>query len=112
MTLLEQVKLLLGITGYEKDALLAVLCENVTVQVQTYCRITEVSNTGLQGLMADMVVTRYRARGYGQEAAPKVLSGLSEGDVSFTYKITQYDTTGDLTGAEKSALSSYRKLWP
>ena len=46
MTLLEQVKLLLGITGYEKDALLAVLCENVTVQVQTYCRITEVSNTG------------------------------------------------------------------
>jgi hypothetical protein len=62
--------------------------------------------------MADMVVNRYRARGYGQEAAPKTLSGLKEGDVSFTYKTVQYDTAGELTDAEKKALSQYRKLWP
>lgn len=112
MTLLEQAKVLLGISGADKDALLNLLCNSVTAQVKTYCRISDVSDAGLQGLMADMVVTRYRARGYGQETAPKILSGLSEGDVSFTYKTTQYDTTGELTDAEKKALSQYRKLWP
>jgi hypothetical protein len=112
MKLLEQVKLLLGISGTDKDTLLTLLCDNVTAQVKTYCRISDVSDAGLQGIMADIVVTRYRARGYGQEATPKVLSGLSEGDVSFTYKAAQYETTGELTDAEKKALAQYRKLWP
>lgn len=112
MTLLEQIKTLLGITNTDKDSLLALLCGNVTAQVKTYCRLSDVSDTGLQGIMADMVVTRYRARGYGQEAAPEVLSGLSEGDVSVTFKPVQYDATGNLTDAEKTALSQYRKLWP
>lgn len=111
MTLLEQVKTLLGITGTDKDALLELLCGNVTAQVKTYCHVADVSDSGLQGLMADMIVNRYRARGYGQEAAPKTLSELKEGDVSFTYKTVQYDTTGELTDAEKKALSQYRKLW-
>lgn len=111
MTLLEQVKLLLGIIGTDKDALLGLLCDNMMAQVKTYCRLSNVSDVGLQGLMADMAVTRYRARGYGQEAAPKVLSGLSEGDVSFTYKTVQYDTAGELADTEKKALSQYRKLW-
>jgi hypothetical protein len=111
MTLLEQVKLLLGITGGSKDTLLALLCDNVTAQVKTYCRISDVTNEGLQGIMADTVVNRYRARVYGREAAPKVLSGISEGDVSFTYKTMQYDMTGELTDTEKKALSQYRKLW-
>jgi len=111
MTLLEQVKLLLGITDTDKDSLLGLLCDTVTAQVKAYCRLSDVTDAGLQGLMADMVVNRYRARGYGQEAVPKILSGLSEGDVSFTYKTTQYDTAGELTDAEKKALSQYRKLW-
>lgn len=112
MELVEQVKTLLGVTGTDKDALLGLLCDTVTAQVKTYCRRSDVTDAGLQGLMADITVTRYRARGYGQEAAPKVLSGLSEGDVSLTYKTTQYDTTGELTDAEKKALAQYRKLWP
>lgn len=112
MELLEQVKLLLGISGTGKDALLGLLCDSVAAQVKAYCRLSDVSDAGLQGILADMAITRYRARGYGQEAAPKVLSGLSEGDVSFTYKTVQYDATGELTDAEKSVLSSYRKLWP
>lgn len=112
MTLLEQVKTLLGITTEDKDALLTLLCGTVTAQVKKHCRISDVSDPGLQGLMTDMVVNRYRARGYGQAAAPKVLSELKEGDVSFTYKTVQYDTAGELTDVEKKALSQYRKLWP
>jgi hypothetical protein len=112
MTLLEQVKALLGITGTDKDALLNLLCGSVTAQVKTYCRISDVSDAGLQGLIADMTVTRYRARGYGKESTPKMLSKLTEGDVSFTFEAVQYDTTGELTDAEKKALCPYRKLWP
>ncbi len=111
MTLLEQVKVLLGVTGTDKDALLSLLCDTVTKQVKSYCRVSDVTDTGLQGVMADMVVTRYRARGYGQEALPKVLSKLTEGDVSFTFDVVSYDTTGNLTDAEKKALCPYRKLW-
>lgn len=37
MTLLEQVKAILGISGIDKDALLNLLCDNVTAQVKTYC---------------------------------------------------------------------------
>ena len=111
MTLLEQVKVLLGVSDTDKDALLGLLCDNVTAQVKTYCRLSDVSNAGLQGLMADAVVTRYRARGYGQEAAPKTVSSISEGDVSISFKSAQYDTTGELTDAEKQALSQYRRMW-
>ena len=112
MTLLKQVEVLLGITDTGKEELLTLLCDTMTAQVKKHCRISDVSDLGLQGLMADMVVNRCRARGYGQEAAPKSLSKLTEGDVSFTYKTTQYDTTGELTDAEKKAVSQYRKLWP
>ena len=112
MTLLEQVKTLLGITGTDKDALLTLLCDTLAAQVKKYCRLSDVSDAGLQGLMADMAVNRYRARGYGKEAAPKALSKLTEGDVSFTFNVVQYDTAGELTSAEKKALSQCRKLWP
>lgn len=112
MTLLEQVKLLLGIRDTEKDALLSVLCDTVTEQVKTYCRLSDVSGAGLQGLMADMVVSRYRARGYGQEAEPKVVSSISEGDTSLSYKTTQSVASVELTEDDWQALSPYRKLWP
>ena len=112
MTLLEQVKLLLGITDTEKDALLSVLCDTVTAQVKTYCRLSNVSGAGLQGLMADMVVNRYRACGYGQEAEPKVVSSISEGDTSLSYKTTQSAASVELTEDDWQALSPYRKLWP
>ena len=112
MTLLEQVKLLLGIRDTEKDALLSVLCDTVVEQVKTYCRLSDVSGAGLQGLMADMVVSRYRARGYGQEAEPKVVSSISEGDTSISYKTTQPTVSGELTEDDRRALAQYRKLWP
>lgn len=112
MTLLEQVKVLLGIVGIEKDALLGLLCDTVAEQTKTYCRISNVSSIGLQGLMADIVVSRYRACGYGQEAAPKTVSSISEGDVSVSFKTVQYEATGQLTEPEKKMLAQYRRLWP
>lgn len=111
MTLMEQVKILLGIAGTDKDTLLSLLCDNVTAQVKTYCRLSNVANTGLQGNMAEMVVTRFRARGYGQDATPKTVSKLTEGDVSLTFDVTQYNATGELTDTEKKELSQYRRMW-
>lgn len=103
--------MLLGITSVDNDALLALLCDNVTAQVKTYCHIADASNTGLQGVMADMVVNRYRSRGYGQEAEPKVVSSISEGDTSISYKTIQTGTNGELTDDDRRALAQYRKLW-
>lgn len=111
MTLLEQVKLLLGITGTDSDALLSLLCDTVSAQVISYCRAADLSDAGLQGAAADIAVNRYRARGYGNTERPKTVSGISEGDVSVSYKTDLYSASGVLTADECAALAPYRKLW-
>lgn len=112
MTLLEQVKLLLGITDAEKDALLSLLCDTVTAQVKAYCRITDVTNTGLQSVVADMVVNRYRSRGYGKTDNPRTVTAVTEGDTKLEFVATNYASAGTLTDNECAALSQHRKLWP
>ena len=114
MDLLAQVKMLLGIADIDtsKDGVINFLITRVSADVKKFCRISDVSSDELQALIADMVVTRYRARGYGKETAPQVLSSIAEGDVTLQFKTTQYNATSELTDAEKSALVPYRKLWP
>lgn len=112
MTLLEQVKLLLGITDTEKDALLSLLCDAVTAQVKTYCRITDVTGTGLQSVIADMVVNRYRSRGYGKADSPRTVTAVTEGDTKLEFAAATYAAAGALTDNECTALKPYRKLWP
>lgn len=111
MTLLEQVKLLLGITGTEKDALLSLLCDTVTEQVKTYCRLSDVSGAGLQGLMADMVVNRYRSRGYGKTDSPRTVTAVTEGDTKLEFSVANYADAGALTAEERTALSQYKMVW-
>lgn len=105
------VKTLLGITDTSKDDLLTYIGNVVTTDVKAYCRIPVITDD-LQLVINDMVVDRYRARGYGQEEAPKTLSSISEGDVTMQFKTTQYSPTMELTDAEKKRLVPYRKLWP
>lgn len=112
MTLLEQVKLLLGIAGSEKDVLLSLLCDTVTTQVKTYCRITDVAGAGLQSVIADMVVNRCRSRGYGKIDSPRTVTAVTEGDTKLEFAATNYAAAGTLTDNECAALSQYRKLWP
>lgn len=111
MTLLEQVKVLLGITSVDNDALLALLCDNVTAQVKTYCHIADASNTGLQGVMADMVVNRYRSRGYGKTDSPRTVTAVTEGDTKLEFSVANYAAAGELTDDDRRALAQYRKLW-
>lgn len=112
MTLLEQVKLLLGITDAERDALLSLLCDTVTAQVKGYCRLSDVADTGLQGVIADMVVNRYRYRGYGKADSPRTVTAVTEGDTKLEFAATTYAAAGALTDSECAALKPYRKLWP
>lgn len=112
MTLLEQVKLLLGITDTDKDSLLGLLCDTVTAQVKAYCRLSDVADTGLQGIIADMVVNRYRSRGYGKADNPRTVTAVTEGDTKLGFAVTTYADAGALTDNECAALKPYRKLWP
>lgn len=110
LTQLEQIKMLLGITGTDKDALLGYLIDSVNTEIKAYCRIPVIPD-GLLPVINDFVVDRYRARGYGKEVAPKTVSSVSEGDVTVQYKTTQYNVTSELTDTEKQRLVPYRRLW-
>lgn len=93
-----------------KDDLLTYIGNVVSAEVKAYCRIPEISDD-LQLIINDMVVDRYRARGYGQSNAPQTLTSISEGDVSMQFDTVQYNPTMELTDAEKKRLAPYRKLW-
>jgi hypothetical protein len=104
------IKTLLGITDTDNDSILSHIGDVVTAEVKAYCRIPTIADD-LQLIINDMVIDRYRARGYGQETAPQTLKSISEGDVSMQFDTVQYNPTMELTDAEKKRLAPYRKLW-
>lgn len=108
---IDTIKMLLGITDASKDNLLNYLNNAVTTEVKKYCRIKVIPDE-LQVIINDLVVDRFRSRGYGASEAPKTVSSISEGDVSISFKTVQYGITAELTDAEKQRLVPYRRLYP
>ncbi len=109
---LKQVKMLLGIADADtdKDDLLTYVGNVVTVEVKGYCRVAVISDE-LQSVITDMVVDRYRARGYGQQDTPQTVSSITEGNVTVQLKTALSNATMELTDAEKKRLTPFRKLW-
>lgn len=111
MAFLDDTKMMLGITGTDKDSLLTYLNTVVTSDVKSYCHISAIPDD-LQLIINDMVVDRYRARGYGQQDAPQTVASITEGHIKVELKTTQYNATMELTDTEKTRLVPFRKLWP
>ena len=73
--------MLLGITDTSKDNLLTYIGDLVTGMAMKYCRLT-VQPDDFETVLAPMAAERYRANGYGQEAAPQIVESISEGNES------------------------------
>lgn len=84
---LERVKMLLGINGSEQDGLLSFLIDDTVNLILSYCRI-EVLPRQLESLVPTVAADAYRAKGYGNAAAPEVIKSISEGNRSVSYAET------------------------
>lgn len=116
MELIDNVKMLLGITDSSKDELLTYLGNLVTGMANKYCKAA-VAPDDFSTVLAPMVAERYRANGYGQEASPQIVESISEGNESVHFMKLRnapenYILSNELTDGEKSVLQPYRKLWP
>lgn len=108
--------MLLGLTDTSKDALLTYIGNLVTGMAMKYCHLT-VRPDDFDTVLAPMVVERYRANGWGQEATPQVVESITEGNESVHFMKMRnnpenFILSNELTDGEKTALQPFRKLWP
>lgn len=84
---LERVKMLLGIEDNEQDGLLSFLIDDCINLILGYCRI-EIIPRQLESLVPVIAADMYRAKGYGNDAAPETVKSISEGERSVAYAET------------------------
>lgn len=83
--MLEQVKLLLGIEGNEKDELLNFIIEDCTQRALSYCRRDDIPDK-MKLVIPVMACRAYRVSNYGQESEEAVVASWKQGDRSETYE--------------------------
>ncbi len=77
--ILENAKMLLGISDGNSDALLSFLIKDTEEAVMAHCRITIVPYQ-LHGLIANIVSDIYRDRGYGNPSDNRSVRSVTEGE--------------------------------
>lgn len=115
MATIDQVKALLGITDATQDATINYLIGLVTQLAQDYTHLAALP-PAVNTYMVDMVIDRYRVRGYGQTGLPQVVSSITEDRKQIQFRDTNpapdanYGIT--LSEQEKVQLRRYRVMWP
>lgn len=104
--ILSDVKLLLGMQCNDSDALLSFLIYDCVNLVLSYCRITELPKK-LESLIATMSVRMYRDNAYSQTDIPQIVSSISEGSRSISYK-SNIDSADKLLSSYKARLEPFR----
>lgn len=93
--ILNNAKLLLGITDQSKDNILNFIIDDAINAVLAYCRLQFLPNQ-LVGLVSQIAVRVYRESGYGTEELPEDVKSISEGDRSIAFA-KRANTDGILT---------------
>lgn len=83
--MLENVKMLLGIKGTEKDNVLNFVIEDCKSRALSYCKRKDMPEE-MQSLIVAMAVRAYRVCGYGSETEPDTVTSFKQGDRSETYE--------------------------
>lgn len=101
--MLDKLKMLLGIEDETQDGVLNFLIEDTQNLILGYCRL-EFLPKQLESLVPVVAADMYRAKGYGEAAAPELVKSISEGDRS----VTLADTAPD----DDFLLNYYTRLKP
>ena len=84
VSMLEKLKMLLGITDDSKDMILQFTIDNVTDMILNYCNIDKLPEK-LENVVLSMCVDKYRAESFGSEEVKAPVKSISEGDVSVSF---------------------------
>lgn len=110
---LNKLKKLLGIqtTDEGKDFVLQFILEDVESKVLDYCHLENLP-VGLKSTCYRMAVEMYRNETLGQEEQEMVVSSISEGDTSTSFKVKDQDKNylESILKDYRSQLNKYRKL--
>ena len=110
---LAKFKKLLGIDSVEKskDFELQYILDDVEDRVLDYCHIEELP-AGLKNTCYRMAIDLYRNENIGQEERDTVVTSLSEGDTSTSFKVKDQDKAylESILKDYRLQLNRYRKL--
>nr|DAY60316.1 MAG TPA: Head Tail Connector Protein [Caudoviricetes sp.] len=110
---LAKFKKLLGIESMDnsKDFELQYILDDVEVRVLDYCHIEELP-TGLKSTCYRMAIDLYRNENIGQEERDTVVTSLSEGNTSTSFKAKEQDKAylESILKDYRLQLNRYRKL--
>lgn len=114
MTILEKVKLLLNAKGSSLDELLSFQIEIVSDKVKNYCNREDIP-TGLENIIAEMVVDNYKSSGSGDGGSGGNVTSIKRGDTQITYGANSFNMMTGAGGADfiknyKPQLNRYRKV--
>lgn len=111
--MLENIKIILGITDDKHDTLIKLYISKVTTAVLGYCNITEL-NEVLENFVEDKVVNIMKPKVTGGTQNTGEVKAVTRGDTKIEYNVgqTQTETSTDtkLTSDEKKYLNLFRKL--
>lgn len=106
----EKLKVLLGITGEEKDLLVGFALDHANDIVKTYCNIEEIP-PALNSTIYRMAAELYRNEQYGDSGIPQAVKSISEGDTSTSFGSAETaGYAGSVLKDYKKQLNRYRKV--
>lgn len=110
---IDKLKRLLGLdmSDTSKDFILQFILDDVEGKVLDYCHLEELP-MGLKSTCYRMAVDLYRNEALGEEEPETVVSTISEGDTSTSFKVKEKDKTyiESILKDYRSQLNRYRKL--
>ncbi len=106
-----KLKKLLGIEGMGKDFELQFILEDVEGKVLDYCHLDDIPQ-GLQTTCYRMAMDIYRNENLGSEVVETVVTSISEGDTSVSYKVKSQESSyiESILKDYRPQLNRYRKL--
>ncbi len=101
----------IGIADQSKDFILQFILDDVEGKVLDYCHIDEVPSV-LKNICYRMAMDIYRNETLGQEEREVVVSSISEGDTSTSFRAKEQDKTylDSILKDYRPQLNRYRKL--
>ena len=111
--MLENIKLLLNITGDKHDNMILLYLSKVETMVVDYCNVNELC-LGLQSFIEDKVVSIVKPLTTGGAQNTVDIKSISRGDTKIEYNVGEAVQTSlngvSLTDSDKKILNTYRKV--
>lgn len=102
ITALDKLKVLLGITGEDKDILVNFALESAEEIIMNYCHIEEIPK-GLAITLYRMAADIFKNEHFGEESVAQSVKSITIGDTSTSFG------TAESSGYTESLLKDYKK---